>query len=89
MTVLLPHEAPDIPSWVRLQDAAPVGVDEMARHYRRAFTSDSGIEVQEHLRRKYLEHEVEPGQSDAALWHAEGARSVVRYILKQIEQGQK
>lgn len=86
----LPHEAPDLPSWDRLRaQQAEAKPDDTARNYVRTFGSPAGQQALDDLRRRFLDREIGPEGSDAALRHHEGARSVVRHILNMIEVGSK
>ncbi|MEY5100868.1 MAG: hypothetical protein RJA36_3587 [Pseudomonadota bacterium] len=77
-------------SWPDLEPVTPDGKpSELSRSYARTFANPNGEAVMADLRRRFLDREVPPSASDAELRHHEGARSVVRAILRQIEQGQK
>lgn len=70
-------------------DAAKADV-EAKRNYVRTFeNTDAGAQVLAELRRLFLDRDVQPSESDAALRHMEGQRSVVRHILRQIEAGKR
>lgn len=63
---------------------------EAKRNYVRTFeNTDAGALVLAELRRLFLDKEAQPTESDAALRHLEGQRSVVRHILRQIEAGKR
>jgi hypothetical protein len=74
------HELPPVPT-------GPDAVKEMQRHFVRCFNSNSGAAVLAALRQKTLDHVLSRKATDADLrWH-EGQRSLVQYILHQIELG--
>jgi hypothetical protein len=62
---------------------------EAARSYLRTFTTNDGDAVLAELRKLFLDKEAPPECSDAALRHLEGQRSVVRFILRKIDEGSK
>jgi hypothetical protein len=77
-------------SWGDLDPPRPVAVpDELARSFVRAFSDNDGEAVLAKLRAMTIDREVPPSVTDAELRHHEGARSVVRFILRQIERGSK
>lgn len=62
---------------------------ERTRSYLRTFTTNDGDAVLAELRKLFLDKEAGPDVTDAALRHLEGQRSVVRFILRKIDEGSK
>lgn len=71
------------------QPAPDAKRQEMARSFLRVFTSNDGDAVLAELRKLFLDKEAGPDVTDAALRHLEGQRSVVRFILRKIDEGSK
>jgi hypothetical protein len=53
------------------------------------FLTQSGQEVLVQLRRIFLDRRLPPSASTAELWHLEGQRSVVAYMLAMIDRGRE
>jgi len=79
-------------SWAERETVTPADDParrEVARSYVRAFTTNDGDAVLAELRKLFLDKEAGPDVSDAALRHLEGQRSVIRFILRKIDEGSK
>ena len=79
-------------SWSDLENWEPTQDDvrqDLPRSYLRIFTSNAGDAVLADLRKLFLDKEAGPDVSDAALRHLEGQRSVIRFILRKIDEGSK
>lgn len=76
MTVMMDPETPDRPS-----------MDDLPTAFARCFSGAEGNQILTALRRLYLERRLAPNAGNAELWHLEGQRSVVAYILIMIERG--
>lgn len=61
--------------------------EELCRAFARCFAGPDGRRVTEHLERLILDRRLLPSARDAELWHAEGQRSAVAYILNMAARG--
>jgi hypothetical protein len=55
--------------------------------FARCFAGADGQQVLDHLRRLTLDRRLAPSASNAELWHLEGQRNAIAYVLGMIERG--
>jgi hypothetical protein len=60
---------------------------DLCRAFARCFAGPDGQQVRDHLKRLMLDRRLPPTASNAELWHLEGQRSVIAYVLGMIERG--
>lgn len=63
--------------------------EDLCRAFARCFAGSDGQRVAEHLRRMLLDRRLLPSARDAELWHAEGQRSAVAYVLNMAARGRE
>jgi hypothetical protein len=77
--------------WAWFEDPGDAEVDPnevtLCRAFARCFSGPDGQQVQDHLKRLMLDRRLAPSATDAELWHLEGQRSAVAYMLGMIERG--
>ncbi|MGH6918858.1 MAG: hypothetical protein ACREJ0_14275 [Geminicoccaceae bacterium] len=76
-------------AWFEHRDAVPADPGETAlcRAFARCFSGSDGQQVLDHLTRLILNRRLGPGASNAELWHLEGQRGAIAYMLGMIERG--
>jgi hypothetical protein len=63
--------------------------EELCRAFARCFAGTDGQRVAEHLKRLILDRRLLPSASDAELWHAEGQRFAVAYVMSMAARGRE
>jgi hypothetical protein len=63
------------------------GETTICRAFARCFAGPDGQLVLDHLTRLILNRRLGPGASNAELWHLEGQRGAIAYVLGMIERG--
>ena len=75
-------------AWFEDRSDAPVDADDtVCRAFARCFAGSDGHQVLDHLKRLILDRRLAPSATDAELWHLEGQRSAIAYVLGMIERG--
>jgi hypothetical protein len=76
-------------AWFEDRDAMPAdpGEPALCRAFARCFSGPDGQQVLDHLTRLILNRRLGPGASTAELWHLEGQRAAIAYMLGMIERG--
>jgi hypothetical protein len=76
-------------AWFESQDDMPPdsGEPALCRAFARCFAGPDGEQVLAHLRRLILERRLAPNATNAELWHLEGQRGAIAYVLGMIERG--
>lgn len=77
--------------WAWFEDPTDGAVDPdeiiLCQAFTRSFSGPDGEQVLEHLKRVMLERRLLPSASNAELWHLEGQRSAIAYLVAMIERG--
>jgi len=77
--------------WAWFEDRNDVppdpGETTTCRAFARCFAGPDGQLVLDHLTRLILNRRLGPGASNAELWHLEGQRGAIAYVLGMIERG--
>ena len=76
-------------AWFEDRDDVPPdpGETTLCRAFARCFAGPDGQLVLDHLTRLILNRRLGPGATDAELWHLEGQRGAIAYVLGMIERG--
>jgi len=61
----------------------------LCRAFARALSGPDGKQIQDHLSRLVLGRRLAPNATNSELWHLEGQRSAIAYLLNMIERGSK
>jgi hypothetical protein len=70
------------------EDAPPDPVETtLCRAFARCFAGPDGQQVLDHLTRLILNRRLGPSATNAELWHLEGQRGAIAYVLGMIERG--
>jgi hypothetical protein len=79
--------------WAWFEDGNDVppepGETTICRAFARCFAGPDGQLVLDHLTRLILNRRLGPGASNAELWHLEGQRGAIAYVLGMIERGER
>jgi hypothetical protein len=77
--------------WAWFEDHVETRVNpeeiDLCRAFARCFAGPDGQQVRDHLKRLMLDRRLPPTATNAELWHLEGQRSVIAYVLGMIERG--
>jgi hypothetical protein len=65
----------------------PAAPDPTAQAFAACLQTPAGNEVLRQLRRLFLDRRLAPSARDSELWHLEGQRSVVAYVLAMVARG--
>jgi hypothetical protein len=86
---MIGDRAPKGWAWFEDRDEVPRDPAEttLCRAFARCFAGPDGQLVLDHLARRILNRRLGPGASDAELWHLEGQRGAIAYVLGMIERG--
>lgn len=81
--------APQGWAWFEDRDEAQPdpGETTLCGAFARCFAGPDGQQVLDHLTRLILNRRLGPGASDAELWHLEGQRGAIAYVLGMVERG--
>jgi hypothetical protein len=86
---MITDRAPD--GWAWFEDRSDAQTDEsstsLCHAFARCFAGPDGQQVLDHLQRLTLERRLAPSATTAELWHLEGQRSAIAYVLGMIERG--
>jgi hypothetical protein len=76
-------------AWFEGRDHLPPdpGDTTLCQAFSRCFAGPDGQQVLDHLTRMILNRRLGPGATDAELWHLEGQRGAIAYVLGMIERG--
>jgi hypothetical protein len=76
-------------AWFEDRKDAQPDADEttLCRAFGRCFSGSDGQQVLAHLRRRILDRRLGPSATDAELWHLEGQRGAIAYVVGMIERG--
>lgn len=76
-------------AWFEEPVDAQVDPDEIAlcQAFARTLSGPDGQQIQAHLKRLMLDRRLAPSATNAELWHLEGQRSAIAYVLSMIERG--
>jgi hypothetical protein len=70
------------------EDASPdFGETMLCGAFARCFAGPDGQQVLDHLRRLILDRRLGPSATNAELWHLEGQRGAIAYVLGMVERG--
>jgi hypothetical protein len=86
---MIGDRAPNGWAWFEDRDEVPPDPSEttLCRAFARCFAGPDGQLVLDHLTRLILNRRLGPSASDAELWHLEGQRGAIAYVLGMIERG--
>ena len=86
---MIGDRAPTGWAWFEDRDDAPPDPGEatLCQAFARCFAGPDGQQILDHLTRLILNRRLGPGASDAELWHLEGLRGAIAYVLGMIERG--
>jgi hypothetical protein len=76
-------------AWFEDREDAPSdpGETTLCRAFARCFGGPDGQLVLDHLTRLILNRRLGPSATNAELWHLEGQRGAIAYVLGMIERG--
>jgi hypothetical protein len=86
---MIVDRAPTGWAWFEDRDDVPPdpGETTLCQAFARCFAGPDGQQILDHLTRLILNRRLGPGASDAELWHLEGQRGAIAYVLGMIERG--
>jgi hypothetical protein len=72
------------------EEASPdAGETTLCLAFARCFAGPDGQQVLDHLTRLILNRRLGPSATNAELWHLEGQRGAIAYVLGMIERGSR
>ena len=76
-------------AWFEDRDDVPPdpGETTLCRAFARGFAGPDGQQILDHLTRSILNRRLGPSATNAELWHLEGQRGAIAYVLGMIERG--